>query len=126
MRSTPWVDGCCGPMFRTIVCAGPVAVSTLWDVTVVVIVSSTLANTWPECRESLGRDSRDAKDVRSNLLAIGYGANRGGRQIECPSNRRARVRASLRRAKRERGNRQKRGRREREYAGGSFLFWESR
>src|ERR1041385_1367543 len=29
MRSTPWVDGCCGPMFRTIVLAAPVAVSTV-------------------------------------------------------------------------------------------------
>src|SRR4029077_5560879 len=29
MRSTPCVDGCCGPMFRTIVLAAPVAVSTV-------------------------------------------------------------------------------------------------
>src|ERR1700693_2143117 len=26
-RSTPCVDGCCGPMLRTIVCAAPAAVS---------------------------------------------------------------------------------------------------
>src|SRR5580700_11036918 len=28
-RNTPCVDGCCGPMFRTIVCASPVGVSTV-------------------------------------------------------------------------------------------------
>src|SRR5579863_5068094 len=28
-RSTPCVDGCCGPMLRTMVCSGPVAVCTV-------------------------------------------------------------------------------------------------
>src|ERR1019366_2495696 len=28
-RSTPCVDGCCGPIFRTIVCSGPMAVWTV-------------------------------------------------------------------------------------------------
>src|SRR5277367_4710075 len=28
-RNTPWVDGCCGPMLRTIVFAVPIAVSTV-------------------------------------------------------------------------------------------------
>src|SRR6266404_1535228 len=44
MRSTPCVDGCCGPIFRTIVLAAPVAVST-------VVVMTLFLQSWQiRCR----------------------------------------------------------------------------
>src|SRR3990172_86627 len=52
-RSTPCVDGCCGPMLRTIVCAGPVAV---W--TVVVMIESP-------------RPARSAESLHRIILAHG-------------------------------------------------------
>src|SRR6516164_7840167 len=68
-RSTPCVEGCCGPILRTIVLAAPVAVSTLCDARVVVIIFLVLADTLPECHENLRPDSRGATDGPSIHLA---------------------------------------------------------
>src|SRR3954449_958479 len=38
---TPCVDGCCGPMFRTIVFAGPIAVSTVVVLTGAVLTGGS-------------------------------------------------------------------------------------
>src|SRR5580698_7871337 len=76
-RSTPCVDGCCGPMFKTIVSAAPVGVSTLIGIS---------DNPQP--------DNLSATDNLPNHPASKSAANPDVPQIESPSNQKPRAHAN--------------------------------
>src|SRR6185312_6638603 len=80
MRSTPCVDGCCGPMLRTIVFVGPVAVSTVSCPNGVVPIalmadSSYIASRSPEYRGSPQQGNPCATDGLPNRQEAKCAAN---------------------------------------------------
>src|SRR6266446_4834928 len=79
MRSTPCVDGCCGPMLRTIVFAVPIAVSTV----VMVCCFSGIIRRCSARLDNLPRDNPGAEGSLPSLLEVRCAANPDGPKNEC-------------------------------------------
>src|SRR5207249_11144553 len=77
--STPCVDGCCGPILRTIVFAVPIAVST---VVMVCCFSGIIRRCWARLDSPL-RDNHGARGSLPSLLEVRCAANPDGPKHEC-------------------------------------------
>src|SRR5229473_4385063 len=102
MRNTPCVDGCCGPILRTIVFAVPMAVSTV----VMVCCSSGTILPCSARLDSPPPDNPCAKDGLPNHLEVRCAASPDGPKNECQRGQKFPAPASWPPARREPANRE--------------------
>src|SRR5260370_39783419 len=100
--STPCVDGCCGPMLRTIVFAVPTAVSTV----VMACCSSCKVPPRSVRLDTPPPDNPCARDGLPNHLEVRCAANPDGPKNECQRDQKLPVLASWRPARQAPANRQ--------------------
>src|SRR5260370_13453203 len=102
IRSTPCVDGCCGPMLRTMVFAVPTAVSTV----VMVCCSSGIVLPCSARLDSPPRDNLFARADLPNRREAECAAGRDARQSEFQKDQKFPAPANWCPARREPANRQ--------------------